>query len=205
MTAVQLADIDDDVKRWIPELIGKNEQDDLLEILIAAFSGEARIGILSGAEGACDRIFSTAQYTEYFSSDGLRTRLPVLAYPITAVAGLWIDSDQVFGANTLQPTTQYFADLKNGPWIHSRYSVFQSGRQHIKLTYTGGLATRTSQVPAALRLACSLQVSYWFHNRDKLGIQSMGQGGGSFSKFSDPAEYLPEVKQFLFPFLRMVG
>jgi hypothetical protein len=181
---------------------GNDSEDGLLTALIASFSGFGEVGQLSGAEHYCNRIFSKGTYTEYFNSDGDTKRLKVLAYPVTAITGIWIDTDRLWGDGTEMVLNDYFPDMRGQPWIHANNTIFSpAGQQHIKVTYTGGRVTATSTADTALKLACQFQVAFWWRNRNRLGLITEGMEGGSYTRFAK-GEFLPEVKLLLDPFKR---
>jgi len=198
MPAVALCSLED-VKNILRE-IQNADWNTFLISLIAGFSGNADVNMLGGAEGApYNRIYTKGTYTEYFSSDGYTRKLNVKAFPIQSITGLWIDTNGVWDAGTLQPANSYIADRRGGPWIHAWYTWFPYGIQHIKVTYQGGLFTTTGDVHAPLRMACATQVAFWWRNRDRLGIISEGMQGGSFTRFAK-GEFLPEIKAWLAPY-----
>lgn len=180
---------------------GSDTSDDpFLSALIAGFSGTAQIGQPQGFESYCDRVFTRNTYTEYFDSDGTTLVLPVLAYPIVT-ADVWIDSNQVWGDETKLTSDEVIMDRRGLPFLFSRFVPFSAGRQHIKVTYLGGLYGIESEVPEALQLACAAQVAYTFQNRNRMGLISESVPGGSIQMFA-PTSLLPSVKEMLSPFVR---
>jgi hypothetical protein len=192
-----------DVKAVLTELQRNADHDAFLHFLIRAFSGTGDPLQPGGAEHYCDRIFSAGTYTEYWSSDGMSRQVAVKAYPISSITNVWIDVERVFGDSAKLPPNDYVADQRGGPWIRLKFTHFPQGVEHIKATYVGGLATTTSTMPHDLRLACVMQVVHWFKNRERMGLVSEGFQGGQIAVFS-PATYLPQVKDLLNPYRRVV-
>lgn len=203
MAQLLLCDLTTDVKSSIlSQLSGISTHDTLLTTFIKAFSGGGDILKLAGAEQYCSRMFASGTYTEYFSSDGSQTKIPVLAYPITSITNIWVDSERTFGDSTKLTASDYVADQRGGPYIRLKYSTFSVGIDNIKVTYAGGLAANTTAVPDDLRLACMLQVAFWFQRREQLGLAGASMPGGSLSVFS-PTNYLPQVRAILNSYIRM--
>lgn len=207
MAQVLLADRDTDVKYILSQLSGLTTYDNLLNFIIKGLSGNGDVTKLGGFEQYCGRIFaaptSGSTYTEYFSSDGSRTKVPVLAYPISSITNIWVDNDRSFGSDTLLDTSDYVADQHGGPWIRLKWTSFAAGTDHIKVTYAGGLSSTVAGMPDDLRLACALQTAYIFQRRDELGLTGISGGAGNLSLFT-PASFLPIVRQLLDPYRRMI-
>lgn len=203
MAQLLLCDLTTDIKSGIlSQLSAVTTHDTLLTTFIKAFSGAGDALKLSGAEQYCSRMLASGTYTEYFSSDGSRTKIPVLAYPITSITNIWVDSERSFGDSTKLDSSDYVADQQGGPFIRLKYTSFAFGIDNIKVTYAGGIAATTAAVPDDLRLACMMQVAFWFQRRDQLGLTGASVSGGSISVFS-PMTYLPQVKDILNLYRRM--
>lgn len=203
MAQLLLCDLTIDIKSGIlSQLSAITTHDTLLTTFIKAFSGAGDVLKLSGAEQYCSRMFASGTYTEYFSSDGSRTKVPVLAYPIASITDIWVDSERSFGDATKLTSSDYVADQQGGPFIRLKYTSFSFGVDNIKVTYAGGLAATTSAVPDDLRLACMMQVAFWFQRREQLGLTGVSMPGGSISVFS-PMDYLPQVRGILNLYRRM--
>lgn len=199
MPAVQLA-TKDEVKEILTDLKGNTDYDALLDLLIGAVSGHGDVALpLGGFEAVCDRIFTKAVHTQYCSSDGLRKRLRVLAYPIVSISTIWVDTAGTFGAGTSEQTTEYFADRRGGPWIHRRDTVWTRGEQHIKIAYTGGLWDAVGQVPSDVKEAVALQVTAEFRRRKNFEISSESVASGSIVHMGT-LEVVPRAAQLLHPF-----
>lgn len=122
------------------------------------------------------RFISTSR-TEYYDGDGSDT-MYVRAYPISAVASLYVDPDRDYGSTTLVDSGDYVYYANEGK-VCTDGALLAGGRKSIKITYTGGYTT----APADLQQAIKELVMFWYkRNTDKrVGVASMSVGDKSMS------------------------
>lgn len=192
--------------QWVKDLIDPKLSGDDENLIIAMINGFS-----AAAQGMnlCNREFELKQREEYF--DGNQNRFMVLAPPIIRGQDLvvWDDVDRDYlDADVLVIGDDYRVNYTTGlikrvgtdnllDW--RSVDAFDS----IKVQYQGGLVVNGEAVnedavviPADLRSACEMQVSFWFRNKGNLGVSAMSLQGGATTMFQ-PTQLLPAVKQIL--------
>jgi len=149
----------------------------------------------SWVESYCNRIFSSASYTELFH--GNRTNLlNPRQWPITAVTELRLSSDRSWAdANTLADATDY-GITTDGIGI-TYYGYLPYGYDNVRLIYVAGYAT----IPDDIQIAC-LWAAEWFYlhnNRGDSGRTSVGKQGESIGILADVP---PMIRTVLQPYKR---
>jgi len=139
-------------------------QDDLLDALIDYAS--ERI------ESHCGRKFASESVVDYLDGTGT-SRLVLSRRPVTALTGVYEDSDRVFGAEAELDSSDLVLHPERG--IVDRVGgVFVRGRRNLKIAYTAGYAT----IPDDVALACVKLAAAWYAHaragadgirREKLG------------------------------------
>lgn len=147
------------VKQWIN--IASISDDTLISRLITSVSNFIGAWL--------NRNLTSASYSEAYDGGG-STRLMLINYPVTAVASLVIDNI-VVPASTDPLVSGYVFDQ----WgIQLRGSnTFQSGKENVLVTYTGGYI----QLPVEIEQACIELVSLRYAERRRPGISSQSIGG----------------------------
>ena len=107
------------------------------------------------AKTVCNRVFESAEVTQYYDGDGTKNLL-VNYYPITAVSALYDDTDRVYGADTAIDSGDYIIKEDEGKIVLDEGLIFAEGVKNIKITYTGGYSAGT--MPADLKHAIKLLV-----------------------------------------------
>lgn len=152
-------------------------QDDLLDALIAYAS--ERI------ESHCRRKFASAAVTEYLDGTGI-SRLVLARRPVTALTGVYEDSDRDFGDDTeIDPDDlELYPETGLVAWTGG---VFPRGTRNLKVEYTGGYAT----VPDDVAVACVKLAAAWYaHARsgaDGLRRETLGDYSADYSGRELPA------------------
>lgn len=141
------------------------------------------------------RLLKSRNNTEYYDGDGTDTII-VNNYPITTLSHVYMDSMQVFGADTdyVSGMRVVSEDMKNT--IVYYQGQFLPGVRNLKVEYTGGLLT----IPADLQMACmELTAFTWvqYHER-RFGItsRSMGDGSATFYGQDIPKRILQILERY---------
>jgi hypothetical protein len=149
----------------------------------------------SWVESYCNRIFSSASYTELFH--GNRTNLlNPRQWPITAITELRISGDRAWSdATTLVDSTDY--GITTDAIGLTYYGSLPLGYDNVRLIYVAGYAT----IPTDIQMA-TLWAAEWFYlhnNRGDSGRTSVGKQGESIGIL---AEVPPMIKTLLQPYKR---
>lgn len=138
---------------------------------------------ISYFQEACNRIFSSTNYTEYYTGNG-RAWLYLKNYPITAVSKIeyyngysWVEMDK----------TGLVMD--NNKIFFPQQILFPYG-VNLKITYTAGYTT----VPESLKNACLERAKYLYDHsgiegsKNNLGMSSVSEAGmvGTSTTFKEP-------------------
>lgn len=165
---------------------------------------EAMIGKFCGG-----RTFTLAERTEYprgrgrceFVAGAWRSWLFMREWPITSIAGIWIDAAGVFGADTAIDVADA---LVEGNRIILPYDV-PEGSRVAKVTYTAGFDV-TSNVPAEaedLVYAIKQQAAILYRQGSSERMQSESMGAYSYTRMggeSPLGSIDPTVAQILRPY-----
>lgn len=183
------------------------KDDALLTNLIALVS--ARV------ENECNRTFGYAQnVTDDFEGD--ETELRVSHYPI--------DETQTVSYQLLTKASEGWQTLDQAEYVLRRKCVVSllsrlgEWKMVLRLQYSGGyvLPDASSVVPGGstppnlpddLQFACVEQITYWYQNKDHLGLKSItagGQAGGSISHVGN-LDLLPIVSATLSRYERFMN
>lgn len=179
-----------DIKTLIDkELDAESEQ--TLIALINAFSEACQ------RRDAMNRLLEKKTYTEYF--DGDCRLIVVQAPPIVDDNTLAVYEDVERQFTTALVKYDDYSLLDNGEngAIKRLIGRFPYGAHIIKAVYNGGLVLNADgqiTVPYDLRNACAMQVSYWFKNRNDLGLQSISMQSGTIN-LPNPSDFLLPVKK----------
>jgi len=133
----------DNVREALGFTVTESGDDSLLTNLINRVS--TRI------ETYCRRKFKVRSYTEYHDGDGSPEVL-VDNYPIVSVDSLWDDTDRAFtdSANDLIASGDYIKyETEGAIRLFNNETVFQTGWQNIKVTYSGGYTTIPADIEQA--------------------------------------------------------
>jgi len=154
----------------------KEEEDSIIESLIDEVS--------KLFETYCDRIFGSAEYTEYFDGGG-RSWVRPKNYPITAVSGIWDDFEWGWDAEDLIDSS-YYRVATDGMFIILKNLTFVDAEQNVKVVYTAGYST----IPFDLRGACIDEVMRLYKSRTSRHLNSYANTDGEtfvydFSAFSE--------------------
>lgn len=170
-----------------------NEQDVFLGQLITAISALV--------EADLDRYVEQKERIEYHD-----VRFPgqevfnLRAYPIDTGETFEVKYDwfRGFGATitALTINDDFALDDLAGVMTIDDYSLGRARARALRVTYTGGMATNTTNFITAfpdLANAVDLQVAFLYQRRNQLGLTGTSQEGGSVS-FQAPIKWLPIVK-----------
>jgi len=160
----------------------KEEVDSVLESLIDEVS--------KLFETYCDRIFDSAEYTEYYNGEG-RSWLYPKHYPITSVSGIWDDSDWDWETTDLIDSTYYRIDNDSRAVVLRDYTLCDF-TQNIKIIYTAGYST----IPLDLRLACVVETCRLYNRRMKGHVSDETLPDGQNLTY-DLALFTPAVAEIL--------
>lgn len=163
-------------------------------------------GLKDRFETEADRplIVTPAAVTEYFTGQG--EFLQLRRYPVVSITSIKIAYDYDFdSATALVANTDYrlVNDGKKGV-LWRMYSDWPASPPDcIQAIWRGGYAaagvtpgTGETALPADLQEAAIQQASYWWQQRDKVGLASVGYQGGSVSTYAQ-AELLRDVRAVL--------
>ncbi len=133
-------------------------------------------------ESYCNRIFSSASYTELFHGNRSNLLNPT-QWPITSVTEFRIASDRDWtNPNSLIDPDKYEINSDQLGIVYYSNSL-PLGFNNIRLIYVAGFAT----IPSDLQLAC-LWAGEWFYlhnNRGDAGRTSVGKQGESIGILAD--------------------
>jgi len=164
--------------------------DTLLTNMIAHASGRFDV--------QCRRLFTrTVNKEDEFVGDD--TELRLICYPIETVASFHLKYDETEGW-VLESDVDYL--IRRGSLI-SLHGKLASEAEQLKVTYTGGYvlpgtAPVGSEValPSEIEQGCVEQVSYWYQNRNRLGLVTVSGEGGNVQQFAQ-LDLLQHVKAVL--------
>lgn len=172
--------------------------DDLISSFIAFFTARA--------EQDCNRRFARAEDDTWeFPADEIEIRPD--RYPIELVIGLDLKTDEQTGWLP-QPAARYL--VRKGCIVVLNGGQLGNRDQLARLTYTGGYVlpgdtadTGAGQtaLPDDLVSAATEQVAYWYQNRSRLGLSTVGGQGGTISQAN--FDLLPLVKATLANYRRL--
>jgi hypothetical protein len=135
----------------------------------------------------------TVDFTQEFIAD--ETELVLSCYPLESVSSFELKSSESEGW-LVQTDVDYL--IRSGCVI-SFANPLGSSREQARVTYTGGYvlpgatpAPGQTSLPNDLEQACVEQVTFWFRNKDVLGLIRNWPSGGTYQVFSQ-AELLPSV------------
>lgn len=166
-------------------------------------------GLQARFEDYCERKFLRTEDCEEFH-DGGTTQVCLERFPVESISSIRVDLDREFPASTELDAVDYVVNLKRGSIFYTVSEIpWPAGRQSIRVVYTGGyVAAGTTaeatqyEMPESLRRAFFMQGGFEWRNRGNLGRESISAQGATVS--IAPAELLPEVKDTLSPFRRIL-
>lgn len=151
-----------------------------------------------------NRTLESATFTMHLDGTGTQS-IFVPAYPIVSITSINIDSDRVFGSDTLVSSGDYVVYNSRGEitMVKStypvRYNYFPIGKQNVKIVYVGGYSTTgTVTLPHDLQKAAKDQVKFLFKK-----WQSGEEGLTSYSSLNsnvnlvEATDILPMVSRVL--------
>jgi hypothetical protein len=177
----------EEVKIWLEDTAGTNVFDALLDAIILAVSQKIELAV--------NRNLFSATYVELHN--GGSTKIFVQAPPITSITSIVYAPDFDFANGVTLGASEYVLDPSDKHnCIYSTFGQFLSGEDALKITYVGGYIPAdlpsTTNVPASLKNAATLQAVYLFKNRKTIGFDNVQVGEGVLSKVSN-RWLLPEV------------
>jgi len=176
----------DAMKTYLSIPLADTSKDTWVELLINAAS--------DAIEKHCVRSFTQATYTH--TLDGHQNNEVVLPqWPVTSVTDLRVDSDRVFGADTIKDAAEYTV-IDGVLRLHT--SRFPEGSQNVRITYTAGYAT----IPSDLQLACMFYVEWSFRTQNDRRL-----GRTTTTKGNETVEHVPgmpkEIREILEPWVNV--
>lgn len=136
-------------------------------------------------------------YTEYASPAPCTRFVQLLGFGKDTGTITYVreDLDGVFGNDTLIDASDYNFDPETG-LLARRYTYWLPGFRSVKVSYTGGLIAADEETPADLKMACVMQVAFWYQRRNELGLTQRTMQGGSVS-IQGSSKILPEVEDII--------
>lgn len=137
------------------------DQDSYIERLVNTASQQI--------ERYCNRVFVLTSYSEVF--DGGRANQVLLSnIPVVSISEVNLDSERVFGASTIIPSTDYSL---NGAVITRLSGTWGNVRQSLLIKYSAGF----SVIPADIEDACIMLVElrYRMKNDRRIGRESQSK------------------------------
>ena len=164
---------------------------------------EQVLATVSGAvERYMDRTVTAASVTEYLDVREGQTIFRLKAYPVTAVASVYFDDLQAFGAGTAIDSTYYFNPVyESAGMFRMRAPLLRFGvaPRSLKITYAGGMAADADAFIVAypdISGAVDVQTSHEWQRRNALGVSSISYPDGTNASLSFD-RWIPSVKQVL--------
>lgn len=185
---ISLASLDD-VKAY-PGMNTASQQDTAwIDILIQSFS--------QIVETRTNRRLEYKTWTEYASPAPCSRFIQLAAFGLSTgtITSVNEDLDGTFGAETLIDSSGYGYNPETGI-LFRRYSFWMPGHRSVKIVHTGGLMATTEATPPDLRMACVMQVAFWYQRRNELGITQRTQAGGAIT-VQGTSKILPEVEEII--------
>ena len=144
--------------------------------------------VSADVEGACERTFASASYTEYYDGKWQRS-LSLKNYPIISITSINDDTGRTFASSSDITSTDYTFDADNGivSFIYYRPS---RGTKSLKVVYTAGYTT----IPKDLELLVLRRIGSIFNRRKSDGSASESLGNYSTSYIT---EWTAEEKAIL--------
>ncbi len=119
-----------------------------------------------------NRTFAGTSYTDTFDGKNF-TKYSAYAYPITAVASVTVDGQNIPASTGPTVAGYVFSKTMIGLIGYS----FTPGMQNCSITYTAGFAS----IPTEIEQACIELVGLRYRNKDRIGLNSKGANGESIS------------------------
>jgi hypothetical protein len=185
---ISLASLDE-IKAY-PGMNTASQQDTTwITILIQAFS--------QLVETRTNRKLEYKSWTEYASPPPCSRFIQLAAFGTSSgsITSVSEDLDGVFGVDTVLDPGDYGYDPETG-MLFRRYTFWMPGHRSVKVVHTGGLMSATEDVPADLKMACIMQVAFWYQRRNELGITQRTQAGGAIT-VQGTSKILPEVEEII--------
>jgi hypothetical protein len=125
--------------------------------------------------GETRRKLKAQAVTEYRDGDGTNM-LYLQSYPVQSET-LYVDSQALFGSETLVPSSEYFLEASTGLIRYG--NVFERGRRNIKIAYTGGYAS----IPYDLQLAYleAVHTIYKRRQEKRTDVDTLARGETSYT------------------------
>lgn len=175
LTYPEMATTPEDHKAWLSTLIG-------------AFALRA--------EGFTGRKFEHKARTRTFNIDVAQERLQLPAFNQHdgggTVASVYESSDQDFSASSLIDSGDYYYDSYTGA-LWRKNNSWTTGQNTVQVTWTDGFR----QPPDDLRMACVLQVIFWYQSKARIGVSEVRLSQGGVAKTSAQWSLLTEVEEIL--------
>lgn len=151
------------------------------------------------AERFLDRQAQSGSTVEYHDVEPGKLVYRLRAYPVTAVASVYLDPDQSFGAATALTSTDYYSPIVDPAGVFQlRLCPSFAAPASLKITYTGGMAADADAFVLAfpaLAMAIEQQVIWQWKTRNTMGILNLSDGLGTVAL--PQVDFLPSVKQVL--------
>lgn len=146
----------------------------------------------------CNRTFARGSgITGEFGGDD--TELRVSRFPVESVTSFHLKSNETDGWE-LQSDVEH---VIRRACVISLPTALGTWQQQLRVTYTGGYvlpgttpAAGQTALPDDIEQSCAEQCVYWYQNRDRLGLVSVGGEGASVQQFAQ-LDLLPHVKAAL--------
>ena len=190
------------LKEYLPEISGAAADTELTNIISRTETAIARhLGFpIDTVGGAYTPTLESTSYTLYLDgpdySDPYTLNLPVR--PVTAIASIYSDPNQVYGSDKLIDASTYTFDIYLGRVYLSLINatkVFDFGKRAIKVTCTAGWSSATA--PPDLIHSICVWASQLHRNKPAQGRENISQRTGSITV--SPKIMPPECKELLNP------
>lgn len=148
------------------------------------------------AEAYTGREFEYRQRTQTFSPDFHDVVIHLPAFNNKegggTVASVHESGDQEFTSSNLVSPDDYYYESRKGRLIR-RAGAWTAGPAAVQVVWTDGF----KNPPADLRVACVLQVVFWYQNRSKIGSKEVRFVQGGASSVGAAWKLLDEVQEIL--------
>lgn len=185
------------VKRFIGLRDEDDKDDQLLSELVTQVSTHIESYLDRTLEIQTDKV-------EFFDVEYRSVAFKVSAFPISAVAGVWNDTDRTFDSSSVVDSSNYYVETATGLVVIDKQFLLP-GPGVLKIQYTGGIATTVYDVIKnfpAISSAATMECAYRYRNRSNLGLIAATAAGGGIT-LQQKDEFLPQVSGMLDPYRRV--
>jgi hypothetical protein len=148
------------------------------------------------AEAFTGRNFEYKARTRTFTCDIAQERIQLPAFNQHdgggTVSAVYESSDQEFTSSNLLDSEDYYYEAVRGA-LWRKNNVWTAGQNTVQVTWTDGFR----QPPADLRMACILQVIFWYQSKSRIGVNEVRFSQGGVAKTSSKWTLLTEVEEIL--------